>query len=72
MNIFIYIPLFSVLLFFSCNNRGVTKNKSAIANIEFSDVTIEAGLENFIHDNGSFGKMWFPEQMGSGCVIDWK
>ena len=66
MNIFLYVPLFSLLLFLSCNNRDLTINKPAIANIKFSDVTIEAGLENFIHDNGSFGKMWFPEQMGSG------
>ena len=61
-----------LLLFISCNNKDSTekivlsKNKSGIANIEFSDVTKDAGLENFIHDNGSFGKMWFPEQMGSG------
>ena len=59
-------------LFFSCDNKKsignnyLTKKTSAISNIEFSDVTTYAGLENFIHDNGSFGKMWFPEQMGSG------
>ena len=35
--------------------------------LNFSEVTMEAGLRNFRHDNGSFGKMWFPEQMGSGC-----
>jgi len=61
-----------LLLFISCNNRDSTeknvlsKNKPEIANIEFSDVTKGAGLDNFIHDNGSFGKMWFPEQMGGG------
>ena len=61
-----------MLLLFSCNNRKSTekdsfiKNKSEFENIEFSDVTMKAGLGGFSHDNGSFGKMWFPEQMGSG------
>ena len=61
-----------LLLFISCNNRDsaernvLSKNISGISNIEFSDVTKSVGLENFFHDNGSFGKMWFPEQMGSG------
>ena len=61
-----------MLLLFSCNNRKSTekdsfiKNKSEFENIEFSDVTMKAGLGIFSHDNGSFGKMWFPEQMGSG------
>ncbi|MEC9273149.1 MAG: CRTAC1 family protein [Candidatus Neomarinimicrobiota bacterium] len=61
-----------MVLLFSCNNRDSTEkislsqNKPRITNIEFSDVTTNAGLGNFIHDNGSFGKMWFPEQMGSG------
>ena len=61
-----------LLLFISCNNRDsiekivLSKNKHSNANIEFSDVTTDAGLGKFIHDNGSFGKMWFPEQMGSG------
>lgn len=64
--------LIFMLLLFSCNNRKSTekdsfiKNKSEFENIEFSDVTMKAGLGGFSHDNGSFGKMWFPEQMGSG------
>ena len=64
--------LIFILLLFSCNNRKSTekdsfiKNKSEFENIEFSDVTMKAGLGGFSHDNGSFGKMWFPEQMGSG------
>ncbi len=32
----------------------------------FTDVTVEAGLGEFRHDNGAFGKMWYPEQMGAG------
>ena len=72
MNRSFYILLCFILLFLSCDNKKsiennyLSKKESAIANIGFSDVTIDAGLENFIHDNGSFGKMWFPEQMGSG------
>ena len=41
--------------------------QNVAAKLNFSEVTMEAGLRNFRHDNGSFGKMWFPEQMGSGC-----
>ena len=72
LNRFFYILLIFMVLLFSCNNRDSTEkislsqNKPRITNIEFSDVTTNAGLGNFIHDNGSFGKMWFPEQMGSG------
>ncbi len=72
LNRFFYILLIFMVLLFSCNNRDSTEkislsqNKSRMTNIEFSDVTTDAGLGNFIHDNGSFGKMWFPEQMGSG------
>lgn len=34
--------------------------------IAFTEVTWEAGLGDFRHDNGARGNMWFPEQMGSG------
>ncbi|MEC8839114.1 MAG: CRTAC1 family protein [Candidatus Neomarinimicrobiota bacterium] len=72
LNRLFYTLLIIMVLLFSCNNRDSTEkislsqNKSRMTNIEFSDVTTDAGLGNFIHDNGSFGKMWFPEQMGSG------
>lgn len=39
-------------------------SSSAIA---FTEVTREAGLGNFIHDNGAVGNKWYPEQMGSGA-----
>ena len=45
--------------------NSVEKNARA-TNIQFSDVSVEAGLDSFLHDNGSFGEMLFPEQMGSG------
>ena len=45
--------------------NSVEKN-ARTTNIQFSDVSVEAGLDSFLHDNGSFGEMLFPEQMGSG------
>ena len=71
MNVLVLIVLF--------NNAACSKDKqshakeifdlheNAAAKINFSEVTSEAGLRSFRHDNGSFGEMWFPEQMGSGC-----
>jgi len=44
----------------------INAQKNAASKINFAEVTSEAGLGNFRHDNGSFGEMWFPEQMGSG------
>tara|TARA_B110000438_G_scaffold232332_1_gene227985 strand:- start:3016 stop:4719 length:1704 start_codon:yes stop_codon:yes gene_type:complete len=41
-------------------------NKLKNHEIQFTDVSIKAGLGGFLHDNGSFGEMLFPEQMGSG------
>ena len=40
-------------------------NDSAVATVEFTDVTQEAGLD-FVHENGAFGRKWMPETMGSG------
>ena len=34
--------------------------------VVFSDVTEEAGLGSFRHENGAVGKKWYPEMMGSG------
>ena len=45
---------------------AVNAQKNEAAKINFAEVTSESGLGNFHHDNGSFGEMWFPEQMGSG------
>ena len=44
----------------------INAQKNAASKINFAEVTTEAGLGNFRHDKGSFGEMWFPEQMGSG------
>ena len=53
--------------FLSCvkESKDVSQ-KRPINSIRFSDITIEAGLGEFLHDNGSYGEMLFPEQMGSG------
>lgn len=34
--------------------------------LSFHDVTDEAGLSAFRHENGAYGSKWFPEAMGSG------
>ena len=70
---FLKYLVMTVVLFASCSKD---KQPSAIevidgqgteaVKINFADVTSESGLGNFRHDNGSFGEMWFPEQMGSG------
>lgn len=40
--------------------------------LSFTDVTAEAGLADFRHDNGSFGQAWAPEIVGgSGGFIDY-
>ena len=53
--------------FLSCvkESKDVSQ-KRPISSIRFSDITLEAGLGGFLHDNGSYGEMLFPEQMGSG------
>ena len=53
--------------FLSCvkESKDVSQ-KRPINSISFSDITLEAGLGEFLHDNGSYGEMLFPEQMGSG------
>ena len=77
--ILIYLGMNFIMLILLINNIACIKEKEprskeildahqdVAAKLNFSEVTKEAGLRNFRHDNGSFGKMWFPEQMGSGC-----
>ena len=39
--------------------------------IEFTDVTVQAGI-HFKHNSGAFGKKYLPETMGSGvCFLDY-
>ena len=64
--------MFVVLFYNSCGKKKepsaleVNPQKNEVAKIIFAEVTSESGLGSFRHDNGSFGEMWFPEQMGSG------
>ena len=34
--------------------------------VRYTDVTDEAGLGDFVHERGAFGKEWFPETVGAG------
>ena len=62
----------SIVLYFllitGCGDRpSQDKQSSDIkTKVAFTDVTIEAGLGDFRHENGAFGEKWFPEPMGSG------
>ncbi len=42
------------------------RSESASTTLSFHDVTAEAGLSAFRHENGAYGTKWFPEAMGSG------
>ncbi len=44
------------------------KAKVAPADVRFTDVTRAAGI-NFRHQNGSSGRKYFLEEMGSGCAF---
>lgn len=58
--------LFSVFLS-ACNEpTGQSNSHNEIPVPTLKEVTAEAGLSDFKHDNGARGKMYFPEQMGSG------
>jgi hypothetical protein len=67
--------LFIACLFlFACGNNGRAPANDATVNgnsrsgaLQFTDVTHAAGLGNFLHVTGAFGKKWFPETMGAGC-----
>lgn len=41
---------------------------SAFSQIQFVDVTRQAGI-NFVHNNGTYGKKYLPETMGSGVAF---
>ena len=61
--------LFCMLFFIGCGGSNIDKPvlKSNDSNeIQFKDVTEEAGLGEFKHENGAFGAKWFPETMGAG------
>lgn len=69
--LFMIILSFSLLML-SC---GDPSNSSTVENIAmtgkvlpaFTDISAAAGLDEFRHNNGAYGKKFFPEQMGAGC-----
>lgn len=50
----------------SAESKPTSANDQGGPDIVFTDVTEEAGLGNFLHDNGARGRKLFPEMMGSG------
>ena len=56
------------LIILGCGDKPSEKEPSSFVNSEvsFTDITLEAGLGDFKHENGAFGEKWFPEPMGSG------
>lgn len=42
---------------------------AAVRSLRFVDVTVDAGLDSFVHRTGAFGKLWFPETVGAGCAF---
>lgn len=64
------LPFFLFLL--GCDNTSGSDANTEVAATKntlpsFSDVTQAAGLGEFQHNNGAYGKKFFPEQMGAGC-----
>lgn len=67
------LPLAATLILSlaACNGAGgrgvpIADVAEAPTPLRFTEVTEEAGLGGFRHDNGAFGEKWFPEQMGAG------
>lgn len=63
--------LLAALIIAACNGSEAWDEKTAqesahALSIEYSDVTAEVGLEEFVHENGAVGKYWMPETFGGG------
>lgn len=61
----VFVSAIFVMAFF-CEH--LSAQKSPPLQVRFEDVTRAAGI-HFIHNNGSFGKMWLPEALGSGLAF---
>lgn len=57
------IPL--LLFCWGCGKSGGDESAAA-GELHFTNVSRQAGLGGFIHENGAFGAKWFPEPMGAG------
>lgn len=63
---FLIAPLLAVSL---AGCRGAEPAEATVSSspvLSFHDVTRDAGLGAFRHENGAYGTKWFPEAMGSG------
>ncbi len=59
-----------LLLWSACTSNtpeSVEEETEPEVEIVFTDVTQVAGLDEFQHVTGAFGKKWFPETMGAGA-----
>lgn len=61
------IPLVFLAVAAGCGGKPATAPPSLPANA-FADVTTAAGLA-FTHDNGAFGRKYYPERMGAGAAF---
>ncbi len=65
-----WLVLAAALLLFGAGCSAESKPSSGAdrgdATVVLTDVTDEAGLGGFLHENGATGKKLFPEMMGSG------
>ena len=58
-----YIYIIFFIFFTGCNQKVSLSSEPSLS---FTNVTISSGLGDYVHNNGAFGKKWFPEPMGPG------
>jgi hypothetical protein len=68
--VLIHIPAFLVVLTLLVSLGGC-RSSSAVSRApeRFTDVTAASGLGSFVHTDGSSGRRFFVEQIGSGCAF---
>lgn len=62
-----FIRVAALCLIAACvGDESVNPMPDGASPIVFTEITLEAGLADFEHDNGAAGKKYYAEQMGSG------
>ncbi|VAW97086.1 ASPIC/UnbV domain protein [hydrothermal vent metagenome] len=64
--------IYLVMISSACNNTQSpqdTSSKKIKTALQFTDVTLQAGLGKFHYNNGAQGKKWLPETMGAGVAF---
>lgn len=62
-----FILVAALCLIAACvGDESVNPMPDGASTIVFTEITLEAGLADFEHDNGAAGKKYYAEQMGSG------